>query len=82
IATGSSQWPNQVNNVLVFPGLFKGLLESGIKHVDMALQLNVARALANMISEPDATHIVPAVFDDDVVNSVETAVVDYAKQHA
>lgn len=82
IATGSSQWPNQVNNVLVFPGLFKGLLESGIKHVDMALQLNVARALANMISDPDATHIVPAVFDDDVVNSVETAVVDYAKQHA
>lgn len=82
IATGSSQWPNQVNNVLVFPGLFKGLLESGIKHVDMALQLNVAHALANMISEPDATHIVPAVFDNNVVNAVETAVVDYAKQHA
>ncbi len=81
VATGSSQWPNQVNNVLVFPGLFKGLLASGLKHVDMALQVQIAQALANMMTDPDETHIVPGVFGKGVVSQVEAAVLTYAKQH-
>lgn len=80
VATGSSQWPNQVNNVLVFPGLFKGLLSSGLKHVDMPLQIRVAHALANMIKNPDTTHVVPGVFGKGIVHAVEQSVLDYAKQ--
>ncbi|MBZ6009414.1 NADP-dependent malic enzyme [Leuconostoc gelidum subsp. aenigmaticum] len=80
VATGSSQWPNQVNNVLVFPGLFKGLLSSGLKHVDMPLQIRVAHALADMIKNPDATHVVPGVFGKGIVHAVEQSILDYAKQ--
>lgn len=79
-ATGSSQWPNQVNNVLVFPGLFKGLLASGLKHVDMDLQVNVAHGLANLVEDVNADKIVPGVFEDGVVDAVTNAVLDYAKK--
>lgn len=78
IATGSSQHPNQVNNILAFPGLFKGLLESGITHVDAKLQEVVAKALASVVANPTADEIVPGVFDDQVVKTVTAAVVDYA----
>ncbi|MBM7543621.1 NAD(P)-dependent malic enzyme [Periweissella beninensis] len=79
VATGSSQWPNQVNNILAFPGLFKGLLASGLKHVDLQLQIEVANALADMVAKPTATKIVPGVFDESVVNNVAQAVLNYAK---
>ena len=80
IATGSSQYPNQVNNILAFPGLFKGLLASGLKKVDMNLQKAVAQALASVVAEPTAENIVPSVFDERVVPTVAKAVVDYASQ--
>ncbi|WP_347980356.1 NADP-dependent malic enzyme [Limosilactobacillus allomucosae] len=80
IATGSSQYPNQVNNILAFPGLFKGLLASGLKKVDMDLQKAVAQALASVVTEPTAENIVPSVFDERVVPTVAKAVVDYASQ--
>lgn len=80
IATGSSQYPNQVNNILAFPGLFKGLLASGLKKVDMDLQKAVAQALASVVAEPTAENIVPSVFDERVVPTVAKAVVDYASQ--
>lgn len=82
IATGSSQYPNQVNNILAFPGLFKGLLTNGVKQVDNALQIQVARALAKTVSNPTATTIVPSVFDSQVVPNVTAAVAAYAQaQH-
>ena len=80
MATGSSQWPNQVNNVLAFPGLFKGLLASGLKHVDMDLQVNVAHGLAGLVSDVKPDKIVPGVFEDGVVDAVTKAVMDYAKK--
>ncbi|SCB75357.1 NAD(P)-dependent malic enzyme [Weissella bombi] len=80
VATGSSQWPNQVNNILVFPGLFKGLLNSSLNTVDMALQVNIAQGLANMIATPDKEHIVPGVFDNGVVQAVSQAVTNYIKE--
>ncbi|CAH1852436.1 NAD(P)-dependent malic enzyme [Convivina intestini] len=79
VATGSSQWPNQVNNVLVFPGLFKGLLETDLKHVDMDLEVNVAQGLADLVQNPTADDIVPGVFSEGVVAAVSQKVVDYAK---
>ncbi len=80
IATGSSQYPNQVNNILVFPGLFKGLLSAGIKHVGYDLQAVVSNALAGMIANPTAEEIVPGVFDKGVVKTVTNALVSYAKK--
>ncbi|MCC4412635.1 NAD-dependent malic enzyme [Limosilactobacillus reuteri] len=80
MATGSSQYPNQVNNILVFPGLYKGLLSTDLNKVDFGLEKAIASALANMISNPKAEKIVPGVFDDGVVNTVAKAVQHYASQ--
>ena len=80
MATGSSQYPNQVNNILVFPGLYKVLLSTDLNKVDFGLEKAIASALANMISNPTAEKIVPGVFDDGVVNTVAKAVQHYASQ--
>lgn len=80
MATGSSQYPNQVNNILAFPGLYKGLLSADLNKVDFGLEKAIASALANMISNPTAEKIVPGVFDDGVVNTVVKAVQHYASQ--
>lgn len=80
LATGSSKYPNQVNNILAFPGLFKGLLAAKGRKVDVGLQMTVARSLAAMISEPAAEKFIPNVFDGGVVDTVFNAVLDYIKQ--
>lgn len=80
LATGSSKYPNQVNNILAFPGLFKGLLAAKGRKVDVGLQMTVARSLAAMISEPTAEKFIPNVFDGSVVDTVFNAVLDYIKQ--
>lgn len=80
LATGSSKYPNQVNNILAFPGLFKGLLAAKGRKVDVGLQMTVARSLAAMISEPTAEKFIPNVFDVGVVDTVFNAVLDYIKQ--
>lgn len=80
LATGSSKYPNQVNNILAFPGLFKGLLAAKGRKVDVGLQMTVARSLAAMISEPTAEKFISNVFDGGVVDTVFNAVLDYIKQ--
>ena len=70
LATGSSKYPNQVNNILVFPVLFKGLLAAKGRKVDVGLQMTVARSLAAMISEPTVEKFIPNVFDGGVVDTV------------
>lgn len=79
LATGSSKYLNQVNNILAFPGLFKGLLAAKGRKVDVGLQMTVARSLAAMISEPTAEKFIPNVFDGGVVDTVFNAVLDYIK---
>ncbi|KRM91285.1 NAD(P)-dependent malic enzyme [Fructilactobacillus florum] len=76
VATGSSKYPNQVNNILAFPGLYRGLLQSGIKSVTPAMEATVAKALAGMIATPTAQTIVPGVFDAGVVQTVSQAVME------
>lgn len=78
MATGSSQYPNQVNNILAFPGLYKGLLATDLHQVDAGLEIKLAEALANMITNPTAARIIPGVFDEGVVETVAQAVIDYA----
>ena len=78
MATGSSQYPNQVNNILVFPGLYKGLLATNLNKVDFGLEKAVAQGIAKLVPEPTADRFVPGVFDDGVVDVVAQAVKDYA----
>lgn len=72
IATGRSDYPNQVNNALVFPGLFNGLIRAGKRNVDLDDMVNVARGIAGTI-EPETDRILPDVFNEDVVESVTNA---------
>lgn len=74
IATGRSDFPNQINNVLVFPGIFRGMLDAGIKAVTPAIKLRAAQTLAALVSQPTAEVIVPSVFDDRVAPAVAAAV--------
>jgi len=74
VATGRSDFENQINNALVFPGLFKGLFKSGADRVTMPMKLKVAEALAGLVPTPTANKIVPSMFDGGVVDAVSSAV--------
>lgn len=76
VATGSSKHPNQINNVLVFPGLYRGLIQSGLTQVSLPLQINVSEALAKMI-QPTVEAFIPNVFDEGVADVVTEAVVNF-----
>jgi malate dehydrogenase (oxaloacetate-decarboxylating) len=76
MATGRSDYPNQINNVLVFPGFFRGLLDARAKTVDDAMKVSAAHALAAVVGEAERSeeYIVPSVFDRRVVQAVAEAV--------
>jgi malate dehydrogenase (oxaloacetate-decarboxylating) len=76
VATGRSDEPNQINNVLVFPGVFRGLLDAGARHIDLATEAAAATALSAVLSpdELNPSFIVPSVFDPDVTEAVAEAV--------
>ena len=74
IATGRSDFPNQINNVLAFPGLFRGAFDSGAPQITEAMKLAAARAIAGLVAEPNALEIVPSVFDERVASAVTAAV--------
>ncbi len=70
VASGRSDFANQINNVLVFPGLFKGLIEHGITEVTDEVKLNAANALAAAVDSPTPNMIIPSVFDSRVVSAI------------
>ncbi len=74
VATGRSDFPNQINNVLAFPGIFRGALDSGARAITEEMKLAAAEAIAALVPEPTADRIVPSVFDDRVAPSVAAAV--------
>ena len=74
VATGRSDFPNQINNVLAFPGVFRGVLDSGAPQVTEQMKLAAAQAIASLVPEPTAGEIVPSVFDDRVCDTVAAAV--------
>lgn len=74
IATGRSDFPNQVNNVLAFPGIFRGLLDGKINKVTMNMKLRAAQALASMVKEPTPEKILPGPFEKGVSEVVAKAV--------
>ncbi len=76
MATGRSDYPNQINNVLCFPGLFRGLLDVRARHVNEQMKVAAAKAIAETISDDDLhpDYIVPSVFDKRVATAVAEAV--------
>jgi malate dehydrogenase (oxaloacetate-decarboxylating) len=80
MATGRSDYPNQINNVLAFPGVFKGALEVRASGIDEAMKLAAAQAIAGVIPEGDlhADYIIPSVFNRRVAEAVADAVADAA----
>lgn len=80
LATGRSDYPNQINNMLCFPGLFRGLLDSRARIVNEEIKLAAARAIASIVEEKELSedYIVPSIFDRKVVTTVASAVSDAA----
>jgi len=76
VATGRSDQPNQINNVLVFPGIFRGLLDGNITKITDVMLIRAAGAIASCVSSEqlNANFIVPSVFDQNVVQKVAAAV--------
>lgn len=82
MATGRSDYANQINNVLAFPGMFRGALDCRAKTFTTNMYLEAAKAIASLVrpSELDKEHIIPSVFDRRVVTAVATAVAHTARQ--
>lgn len=74
VATGRSDFANQINNALVFPGLFRGLLDHRVPRVTTEIKIAVAEALASLVEEPDPGCIVPSIFDDRIVPAIARAI--------
>ena len=70
LATGRSDFPNQVNNALAFPGIFRGALDNGVREITDDHKLAAAHALASLVDEPTADMIIPSPFDDRVVATI------------
>ena len=82
VATGRSDQPNQINNVLAFPGIFRGLLDAGVSKIEDDLLVAAAEAIAECVSpsQLNASFIVPSVFDPQVVTKVAAAVKKISKK--
>jgi malate dehydrogenase (oxaloacetate-decarboxylating) len=82
MATGRSDYPNQINNVLAFPGIFRGALDCRAVTMTTSMYLEAARAIASLIApcDLDKEHIIPSVFDERVVTTVAAAVQRAARQ--
>ena len=82
VGTGRSDFPNQINNVLVFPGIFKGALMARAKDITESMKIRAARAIADLVPEkllaPD--YIIPSALDKSVADAVAKAVADEARE--
>ena len=74
IGTGRSDFPNQVNNSLAFPGIFRGALDHGVKKITDQHKLAAAEALANLVENPTVDKVVPTAFDEGVVEAVANVI--------
>ncbi|OKH19772.1 malic enzyme-like NAD(P)-binding protein [[Limnothrix rosea] IAM M-220] len=82
VATGRSDYPNQINNVLAFPGVFRGALDCRASSITTNMCLQAAQAIASLVSNAqlDKEHIIPSVFDERVAVAVSAAVGQAARQ--
>ncbi len=82
MATGRSDYPNQINNVLCFPGIFRGALDAGAPRITEEMKLAAAMGIADVVADEDLSedYIIPSVFDRDVSPAVAKAVVEEARR--
>jgi malate dehydrogenase (oxaloacetate-decarboxylating) len=82
IATGRSDYPNQINNVLCFPGIFRGALDARARDITEEMKMAAARGIAEIVAEDELREdfIIPSVFDRSVADAVAAAVADQAKR--
>jgi malate dehydrogenase (oxaloacetate-decarboxylating) len=82
MATGRSDYPNQINNVLCFPGIFRGALDAGAPRITEEMKLVAAKGIAGVVTDDDLSedYIIPSVFNRDVAPEVSKAVVEEAKR--
>jgi malate dehydrogenase (oxaloacetate-decarboxylating) len=82
MATGRSDYPNQINNVLCFPGIFRGALDAGAPRITEEMKLAAAKGIAEVVADEDLSedYIIPSVFDRDVAPAVAAAVVEEARR--
>ena len=75
IATGRSDFPNQVNNAIAFPGIFRGALDNGVKQITDQHKIRVAEVIAGLVDNPTADEIIPSVFDERLVPEIAKVIV-------
>ncbi|PKL70634.1 MAG: NAD-dependent malic enzyme [Methanomicrobiales archaeon HGW-Methanomicrobiales-1] len=80
VGTGRSDFPNQINNVLAFPGIFRGALDARATRITDEMKIAAAHAIANCVSKPQRDRIMPNILDKDVTKAVAKAVADAAVQ--
>ena len=80
VATGRSDFPNQINNVLCFPGMFRGAFDVRAKDINEEMKMAAAEAIAGLAGEPDEEHIIPAALDERVAPAVAEAVAQAARR--
>ena len=82
VATGRSDYPNQINNVLCFPGAFRGALDVRARQITEEMKMAAARAIADIVAgdELREDYIIPSVFNRDVAGAVAAAVADEARR--
>ena len=74
VATGRSDYPNQINNALGFPGIFRGALDNNVTAITDAMLVRAAKNLAAVVEKPTRERIIPGVFDGQVVSQVAKAI--------
>lgn len=74
VATGRSDFPNQVNNSLAFPGIFRGALDSGVTEITDNMKLEAAKKIASLVKKPTASEVIPSVMTPGLVKTVASAI--------
>ena len=74
VATGRSDFPNQINNVLAFPGIFKGALSNNVSRITTEHKIKAAETLASLVAKVSASQIVPDIFDDRIVPEISKVI--------
>lgn len=80
VATGRSDYPNQINNVLGFPGIFRGALDVRASDINDDMKVAAAYAIAELVKEPIAEYVIPSPFDPEVAKAVAGAVAETARK--
>ena len=79
VATGRSDYPNQINNVLAFPGIFKGALRARVKKITDKMKIAAAEALSSLVKNPNSNKIIPGIFDKGIADTVANIIIKLSK---